>query len=167
MNDDRFVRAVSAMQTVRELAAGLCVMAFGLLIFFLFTAREAHADTWLSSTVTSYHFDRSVKHNEFNAGLGLERGTKDARLVAGFYDNSNHHLSLYAGGVYTPLEVGPANVGLMAGGVNGYGVNPRKWWLLVAPVVSVTDERFGINLIGAPKMLKHEGVIALQIKVKF
>ena len=155
---------VISMTDAREFGIWL---RLGLLVFCVLTAQEARSETWLIATTTSYHFDRSIKHNEFNAGLGLERGTKDARLVAGFYENSNRHLSLYAGGSYAPLRIGPTNIGLMAGGVNGYGGNPRKWWLLVAPVMRFEGERFGINLIGAPKMLKHEGVIALQIKVKF
>jgi hypothetical protein len=168
MTDARFVRAVSAMQTVRELAAGLCVMAFGLLIFFLFTAREAHAaDMWGVATLTSYHFDRSVEHNERNLGLGLERGTREARLIAGFYDNSNNHLSLYAGAAYTPVPIGEARFGLLAGVVNGYKPHVRRFGPLVAPTLTFDVKDIGFNIIGAPRVLGHKGVIALQIKAKF
>lgn len=153
------------MRALRELGAGLGIVAVGVLIFCVLTAREARADTWLVETVTSYHFDRSVKHNERNLGFGFERGSKTARFVGGFYDNSNNHLSLYFGGAYTPLSIGSVNIGAMAGPVNGYQPNPRKWWPLVAPLAQVEGKTFGFNLTGTPKVLGHKGVIALQLKI--
>lgn len=157
------------MDRFEKVRAVFWVAAIALVaVMLLLGIQPAQADTWGAATVTSYHFDRSIKHNEFNAGLGIEHDiVKDTRLVAGFYDNSNHHLSLYAGAAYAPLKLGPADIGLMAGGVNGYGENPRRWWLLVAPIVRFEGESFGINIIGAPPMLKHEGVLGLQLKWRF
>jgi len=122
---------------------------------------------WAVATLTSYHFDRSVEHNERNLGLGLERGTREARLIAGFYDNSNHHLSIYAGGALTPIQIGQAGLGLLAGMVNGYKPHERRFGPLVAPTLTFDVKDLGFNIVGAPRLLGHKGVLALQVKGKF
>lgn len=155
-------------EKVRAVFWAAAIALVAVMLFLGIRPAEAADETWLAATVTSYHFDRSIKHNEFNAGLGVEHDiAKDTRLVAGFYDNSNHHLSLYAGAAYAPIPIFGARFGVLAGGVNGYGENPRMWWFLVAPFLAVEGKTFGLNIIGAPPMLKHEGVLALQLKMKF
>lgn len=131
------------------------------------SGRKAHADDWISSTVKSYHFDRSVKHNEFNIGLGAERDiAKDTKAVGGIYYNSMYRPSIYVGGMYTPYTVMRTRVGVLGGFVSGYGPSPQYFGPLVAPIVTFEGKNgWGFNVVGAPKLFT-KGVIALQLKYK-
>lgn len=141
---------------------------FSLLAFIVLTdSRKAHADDWISSTVKSYHFDRSVKHNEFNIGIGAEHDiAKDTKAVGGIYYNSDYRPSIYIGAMYTPFTVMRTRVGVLGGIVNGYGPAPQYFGPLVAPIVTFEGRNgWGFNVIGAPKLFT-KGVLALQLKYK-
>src|SRR5258706_5976026 len=97
-------RAVSTKALVAVLIAVFCGIALG--------SRPVRADDWISSTVKSYHFDREVKHNEFNIGIGAEHDiAKDTRAVGGIYYNSNYRPSIYMGAMYTPFTIMRTHVG--------------------------------------------------------
>lgn len=132
-------------------------------------SRNAHADDWLSSTVKSYHFDRSVKHNEFNIGFGGEKDVaKDTRAVGGIYYNSNYRPSIYLGAMYTPFTVMRTHVGVLGGLVSGYGPSPQYFGPLLSPIVTFEGKNgLGFNVVGAPKLPGFaKGMLALQLKYK-
>jgi hypothetical protein len=141
----------------------------GLLLGFLLGSRRAHAEDWISSTIKSYHFDRSVKHNEFNIGVGVEHDIfKNTRAVGGIYYNSNYQPSIYFGAMYTPYTIMRARVGLLGGVVNGYGPAPQYFGPLVSPVVTFEGKNgWGFNVVGAPKLMgMTKGMLAIQLKYK-
>jgi len=125
------------------------------------------AETWITASVASYHFDRSKDYNERNWGLGLERAvSENARLVAGAYRNSFYRTSAYAGIVYAPLRVGVLSAGVVAGLVTGYqhtvslGLAPTV--LIELPVTGV-----GLNALFVPKYGNSPGIAGLQMKVRW
>jgi hypothetical protein len=122
--------------------------------------RSAKAETWISTTVTSYHFDRSKDHNERNFGLGFEHQvTENGRIVGGFYKNSEYHWSVDGGFLYLPYKVGPAKVGAMFGAVTGY--EEMTVMPVIIPTVAFEGKKYGVNIGVVPSM------IGLQLKMRF
>lgn len=126
-------------------------------------AVAAPGDTWGVATVTSYHF-ASIHYNQTNLGAGFERETSIARLsvVAGAYRNSYYKTSAYAGVLWTPLALGAAHFGVIAGAVSGYN-SP----IALVPTVAVEGRRFGANVYYAPAIGSDCAVLGLQVKMKF
>jgi hypothetical protein len=143
------------------------------LILLMGISTCAKADTWVSATVWSYHTDRTVDRNEKPYGLGVEHdvdwfGLDHARVVAGFYKNSDWKQTEYVGLTYMPWKVGPARVGAMFGLVTGYADHVLP---AIVPTISFEDkkEMYGAN-IGVLPMKTDNGyglVVGLQLKAKF
>jgi hypothetical protein len=125
----------------------------------------AAAETWLTSTITSYHSRCPSCYNQRNFGLGGEVGyTKHSRLVFGYYENSQYHTSVYGGLNYSPWQWGPARFGATFGLVTGYEWRPIV--PMIVPGVQIEGKTAGLN-IGALAS-KHTGlVLGLQLKLKF
>lgn len=128
---------------------------------------NAQTETWLSASVASYHFEEAKEHyNQSNPGLGIEWGTENARVVAGFYRNSIERQSRALGGaLLTDSFLGGFRVGLAAGGVTGY---EKSVTAFVLPILAFERGQFGANLALIPPVKeKVGGAIGLQIKLKF
>lgn len=140
------------------------VLAFivGFLGFEVF--KKAHAQTYVTASVASYHLDRSKHHNEQNWGLGFEHEVyQDVRLTAGFYRNSNYLDSTYVGVAWMPLKLGDFKFGGFGGGFTGYAID-IKWGIL--PVMAYERGNWGANLTYAPTTggKDSSGVLGLQLK---
>ena len=131
----------------------------GLLLLY---SQFANAETWISTSLLSYHFDRHDKKNERNYGIGLEHDySARARLVAGIYKNPNRIDSGYLGAVGCVYRTTNWCAGALAGGVTGY---ERYTILMGGLVLSYEQKGWGVNLVAFPK---DGGVAALQLKRRF
>jgi hypothetical protein len=149
-------------------AAGFIAALALLALTFLETAPSIAGDTWIASSVTSYHFDRSAGYNERNWGVGIERGiAPDVRLIAGVYRNSLYRESTYAGASWTPFAAGPVRLGVLAGVVDGYKADHGRFVPIAMPLVTYEIGRAGANLIYLPHYKDDGGVIGLQLKYRF
>lgn len=128
----------------------------------------AFADTWIDFSVSSYHFDRSVDHQERNWGIGLEQSiTKEVNFVIGSYNNSEYLRSHYIGISYLPLQYNGVKLGFVAGMVDGYpNLQNGHYGPLAAPLLSYEYGKVGFNIIVIPPVDKTIGVIGMQIKFK-
>lgn len=144
---------------------------FGACLLGLF--REVKAEEiWGTISIRSYHSNRAPHYNENNAGIGLEISPpkswdlpKDTRLVTGFYDNSFHKETIYAGASYTPLSAGNFHFGIVGVFVSGY----PNTAVLGAGAVTFERNNYGFNLLLIPKIptLTDTSVAAVQLKFKF
>lgn len=148
-------------------------MRFACLALALLTLPARAGDAWVTGTIASYHFDRSVGYNEFNPGLGAQyRFDGHWRAGLGFYKNSFSRTSWYAvGGYFTDpvarvfgTEVRP---GLYAGGASGYRtaspVTPAALGAL-----SFQRGRYDVTILGIPKIdHKTSGLVTLQFAMRF
>lgn len=125
------------------------------------TPEPVRAACALTIAGISYHFDRRQQWNERNPGAGVEC----RNLVAGYYRNSYHRDTWYAGYAWRPraLTLGPVRAGLIGGVTTGYDLP-----VLIAPTleVRVTDSVW-IDLIGAPSIGKRTAWVGAQLKVGF
>lgn len=131
-----------------------------------YSGKARAADTWISATVASYHFDRTVDHNEHNWGLGFEHGLSgNWRVVGGYYRNSYAKRTVYAGFLWLPLHDGNLHAGLTLAGATGY-TNPVD--PIVLPTIAWEGKTLGANLGVMPALNKKiVNVIGLQLKVRF
>lgn len=81
------------------------------------TARAG--ENWIDVSATSIHFS-DQKFNQNNFGLGLEHGWGDSFVMAGRYKNSLGLPSRYALAGYAPWRFLGADVGVVAGALDGY-----------------------------------------------
>lgn len=127
-------------------------------------------ETWIVGTVASYHTsgDRD-KYEQQNWGLGIEqRMTEAFGIVGGVYRNSHRRDSLYFGMAWAPLKLGFVRLGAAAMLVGGYESKDNDELLkAVFPVVSIEYHGFGVNIPIVPKTKYNEGVIGLQLKMRF
>lgn len=126
--------------------------------------KQAHAQTYVTASVASYHLDRSKTHNEQNWGLGFEHEVyKDTRLAAGFYRNSNYIDSTYVGVAWTPLTLGDFKFGGFGGIFTGYAIDMKPG---ILPVATYERGSWGANLTYAPTTggKNTSGVFGLQLK---
>lgn len=130
-------------------------------------AKADDAGWWVVATVRSYHYDRSVKHNEDNYGLGVEKRIADNwTATAGYYENSYSRRSVYVGANWLPLHAGYFHLGLAMGGVDGYGSHPFGPYLF--PVLAFQGKEYGLNLAVVPSVSGNPyTVIGLQLKARF
>lgn len=140
------------------------VLAFivGFLGYEIF--KQAHAQTYVTMSVASYHLDRETPRNERNWGLGFEQEVaRDMRFAAGMYRNSSRIDSTYLGVSWTPWHAGDFKFGGFLGGFTGYAID-AKYGLL--PVVTYERGKWGANLTLAPTQggEKQSGVFGLQLK---
>lgn len=125
---------------------------------------QSRADTWLVSTVTSYHTAKQEQYNANNFGLGVEHDIADRwRASAGFYENSYYRRSWYAGASYCLWTSGAWKVGVFGAAVTGYG-EPVQAALM--PVLTYEAKTWGANIGIVPHPERGVGVIGLQLKYR-
>lgn len=138
-------------------------LALGCLALLAAPCWGAPGDLWGVATLASHHFtDR--KFEQHNYGLGFEAATRFARLsvIGGAYENSFRKVSAYAGGAWTPLGLGPLNVGGILGLVTGYHQR-----VALLPTAQFEHGRFGANVFYVPKLGDDCAVLGFQVKGRF
>ena len=143
-----------------------CYMLIGLLLWLIFKPARAD-DTWLVTTVHSYHYDRSPSNRrcESNWGVGAEHHvSNDWSLHGGMYRNSYCRGSAYLGTGWFPVHRGTVHFGITAGIVNGYRQEPFGGYLI--PTVSIQDKRWGVNIGIVPSLDSAFTVIGVQLKYR-
>jgi len=143
------------------------------------TASKASSEpssTWLQLGGISHHLDRSRNFNEQNWGIGIEHKLskdnafaigEDSSIAIGQYRNSIRQTSHYALYQWKPLHVGPVDVGVMAGFVDGYRLNNGRPVPLALPMASIEGRNLGVNIMCLPKMKDVSAVCAMQFKVRY
>ncbi len=127
------------------------------------------SELWLNPGLFSYHFDENKNFNSVNYGFGAEyRFSSVASVTVGTYRNSYYHASTYIGAYWQPIAVGPVNIGIVAGGFNGYAnTNNGGWFPAVLPALTVEGSLLGLNLILIPTIPNRvSGSLSLQLKIK-
>lgn len=94
----------------------------------------------------TYHFDRRQENgthwNEANKGVGIEHCINENWVLgAGGFKNSYYKDTAYAGATWSPVHLGPVNIGITAAFASGYdkpfigglAVNTEYFGILVAP----------------------------------
>ena len=126
-------------------------------------------ELWINTGFYSYHFDTHRNLNNNNLGLGLEyRFSPENSITAGSFNNSNRHISQYAGWYWQPFTIGHVRLGGLVAMINGYqNANNGDWVPLILPVASLEYKRIGINLTLIPtyKDIVY-GSLSLQLKFK-
>lgn len=107
-----------------------------LLAFLLLFPLSVMGETYLTTTVASYHMERN-DYNEFNYGLGLNKD----QYIAGFYRNSHDKTSYYAGYEFIKPMDG-YRLGLQTGLLSGYDDAQLK-----------TPSSHGIHLYALPVLI--------------
>jgi len=112
---------------------------------------------WFGINTISHHFS-SKNYNENNYGLFYEcPGTWGYQ--AGYYKNSFYQHTLYYVGTYSPIHIGPVDLGVFGGPATGYNNSV----VLIGGIVGsvrLTDH-FAIQAIA------NHAVIGLQLKAEF
>ncbi|MCB1894621.1 MAG: hypothetical protein H6945_16810 [Zoogloeaceae bacterium] len=125
----------------------------------------AAASDWLVISGLSHHFQQRRDWREVNPGLGFERDHRDGRygpwtFSAGYLRNSYDRPSLYVGGRWTPLALGPLRVGAFGLLASGY---PSP--VLLLPAITAEGRRFGINLLAVPNLPGYSGYVGAQVRI--
>jgi hypothetical protein len=126
-------------------------------------------DLWLNPGLYSYHFDRNKDFNSVNYGFGAEyRFSSVASLTVGAYRNSYYYPSNYIGAYWQPIAIGPVNIGVVAGGFNGYSnTNNGGWFPAVLPALTIEGDTIGLNILVIPTIPNRvSGSLSFQLKVK-
>lgn len=126
----------------------------------LLLSTNALADTSLTLPLASYHFERRG-YCELNPGLGVERGGRDFRMIAGTYRNSLCESSAYIGISYAPLKQGRLRFGFAGVVFTGY---KDRAILTALPVAAYEERRWGVNLVLVPPKDEFKGAVGLQVK---
>lgn len=150
-------------------AVGVFLLLVACAVGFFACVNKAKAaevgDTWLTGGAVSYHGDRSVKHNEINYGVGGEwRTSADTRLGLGWYHNSKFKPTFHGEVIYTPLHLGPFDLGGLLGGATGYQAFPMPAAL---GVVGLEGKEYGLDFLYLPPLFEFKGFAALRLKYKF
>jgi hypothetical protein len=126
-------------------------------------------ELWINPGLVSYHFDQSKNFNAVNYGGGFEyKFSSVASLTAGTFYNSNYQQSNYIGAYWQPIAIGPVNIGLVAGGFNGYSSNNNGGWFPAAlPAFTIEGKWVGLNLVVIPTIGDRvSGSLSFQFKLK-
>lgn len=91
------------------------ILIDGILILICLFATGVKADTYLTTTIASYHADREEEYNEFNPGLGIRHNN----WIAGAYVNSHENPAWYAGREFRKPMDG-YQLALQLGALHGY-----------------------------------------------
>jgi hypothetical protein len=138
-------------------------------ILLLLPALASADSLSLDLNLTAYHGDRqAVKTenlNETNPGIGLRWTDGDYHKMLGVYKNSNYKQSAYALMAYTPIKIGAARLGAVAGVVTGYE-SPYQPVAGLYAVLPVT-ERLSLNITAVPdvKSIKCYGFAGFQLSI--
>jgi hypothetical protein len=127
------------------------------------------SEVWIDPGLYSYHYDREKDLNSTNYGFGIEyKYSSVASLTAGSFKNSNYRQSNYIGAYWQPISIGPVNLGVVAGGFNGYSNrNNGGWFPAILPALTIEKDWVGLNLMIIPTIPNHvSGSLSLQIKFK-
>lgn len=137
------------------------------------SSSPANGRLWLTTGFFSHHFNRQKNYNEQNTGLGIEYSfTQSTALAIGHYNNSVHKSSTYLHFIYTPLELGPLQLGGAVGLLDGYPeMRGGRFSPVVLPVGTSTFKLFnhdvGINLTYIPTISRYvDGAVAIQFKLR-
>lgn len=128
---------------------------------------ESRNQLWINPGMISYHFQSG--YNNDNWGFGAEyRFANVASVTAGRFYNSDRAYSNYAGVYWQPIGIGPFNIGLVAGGFNGYPqTNNGGWFAAALPAITYEGKWVGGNLFVIPTMGDRvHGALSLQLKLK-
>lgn len=167
------------MRSVRNLVT-LLAISYSLMLFTGSCIAESHgpielitpvdkSELWLNPGLISYHFDQSKNFNAVNYGFGGEyKFSSVASFTAGTFRNSNYHQSSYIGAYWQPIAIGPFNIGVVAGGFNGYSSNNNGGWFpALLPAFTVEGKWVGLNLIVIPTIGDRvSGSLSFQFKFK-
>lgn len=140
----------------------LCIYAFFL------TSAVASSSFYLNLGGFTLH-DRGG-YNDFNPGLGLEvRTSDDWSFGAGVLKNSHDRRSRYAVAEYSPLTIGGAHIGFLAGAIDGYQLHNGQALPLLAPTIEWRGERFGLTCAYLPQIhgRTDSSGLAFLFKVRF
>jgi hypothetical protein len=128
---------------------------------------------WLTSGFFSHHMNRKKDFNETNTGLGVEYTLSRSTAVAiGHYENSVYKPSTYLHFVYTPLELGPLQLGGAVGLLNGYpALREGRFAPVVLPIGRVNFKVFnqdvGVNFTYIPTIgSRIDGAVAIQFRLR-
>lgn len=134
------------------LLIGFCwgITVMGLLV--VATMRSARAaETWADFSTTSWHAGGNSEFNSRNFGLGVSRQWGDKFVMAGRYSNSLGTQSRYALVGWTPLHVLGADVGAVAGLLDGYDTMRNGHAFVAAGgIMRWTGRDFGAQLMFFP-----------------
>jgi len=145
-----------------------------LLASALAVALNAHASDFSLvlhgfSKHTNTHSTRTGREwDETNYGLGIRyKVDEDISYQSGFYQNSEHSLSLYGGIDWTPLHLGPLAFGASLGLVTGYETFPVMPMATLVGRASLTD-RVDITVRWIPPVTpKVTSVAAVELSIRF
>lgn len=118
---------------------------------------SADDNLYLTLPLGSYHSDRNAGYNEHNRGVGIEYQS----YVAGYYKNSTHQDTFYAGYVWRPIDFGYVKAGILAGVVTGYQVP-----LIAVPTINIGTDNYSVDLIFAPKIKDSSAFVGASLRVK-
>lgn len=110
--------------------------------------------TAVAMSLGSYHFDRSVVHDEINPGLLVEL---EGKYVVGAYRNSWARTTVLVGRTFDFGNVGSVNFGAVLGGCTGYD----------SPVCGALTARVGfVHLIFTPPTHNTSAVVGFSFYQK-
>ncbi|MCB1889686.1 MAG: hypothetical protein KDH20_18915 [Rhodocyclaceae bacterium] len=127
------------------------------------TAPAFGAD-WLVLSGLSHHFQDRRDWREVNPGAGFERDIDEGpygpwTFSAGYLKNSYDKHSVYLGGRWTPLALGPVRFGAFGLLASGY---PSP--VLVLPTMVIENRHVGANLLAVPNLPGYSGYIGIQVR---
>lgn len=163
---NKFSRQTASVILLLFLASSCFADSYGPIDFIEQTEKN---EIWLNPGLLSYHFDQSRNFNAVNYGFGAEyKFSSVASLTAGTFRNSNYHQSNYIGAYWQPIAIGPINIGVVAGGFNGYSSNNNGGWFpAILPAFTVEGKWVGLNLIVIPTIGDRvSGSLSFQLKFK-
>ncbi len=124
----------------------------------------AAASDWLVLSGLSHHFQDRRDWREVNPGVGFERDVAEGpygpwTFSAGYLRNSYDRHSVYLGGRWTPLALGPLRVGAFGLLASGY---PSP--VLVLPTVVIENRHVGANILAVPNLPGYSGYVGVQVR---
>lgn len=134
------------------------------------------SNTWLQIGGLSHHLERDRGFNEQNWGIGIEHKLSkdnpiaigdDSSIAVGQYRNSIRQTSHYALYQWKPVHVGPLDLGVMVGAVDGYHLNKGGPVPLALPMASLEGKNVGVNFMCVPKLKDVSAVCAAQFKFRY
>lgn len=107
---------------------------------------------WINGGLLSWHFNQSASYRGDNWGFGLQSDiSPEVSLLAGNFINSDRARTHYAGIAWQPISWHGIKMGFAAGGFDGYpAMRDGGWFAAAIPWISVSNNRFGVNLTMVP-----------------